>query len=887
MSDTWPLVGRAAEVEAIVTALTEGTQPLAVVVAGPAGIGKTHLLRVVAARLRSAGRAVLAGRAMLGADLAPATMFGLHQTTNPDGSTAAEQIDRALVHTRLLRDRAGRVTVMVDDADLVGPLTDAFVALAVDEGAALVVAHRDGTTAPKCVEELHRAGRTRTVQLAALSRTETAYLLAQVLDGPVAPTTAADLWKLAGGNPLVLRELIAATRIDGSLRRHAGTWRWSGRLTVSATLSDLVLGNVERLCPDVRHVLELVALSEPVTLPILRAVAPETALADAETSAFLDVDTGPRPSIVRLAHPLYGEVIRAATPAVRRQHHQRMLAGAAEKLGLDSDTDRLRVAEWKLDSDTVDDPGVLLDGARIAYSQLNIERAVRLAAAALARDGGLDAAEFYATLLTFSGDSDRAAWALDRMSSQIRTDAHRARWAIAEGVLAFAGRDDAETPDRLDAIAERMDDPVPRLTVLAHSAPMRLWSGDVAGAGPTLDKVVADPRTPSDVRSFAETFRATILAVRGQPVTALTRLSESEGETAHLPYLFNAAQQARCMAYLIGGDLTGLTASVAGQAMHHIAARAAMWSSFPLLEAELMLHRAQALRMAGRPIAARQWALEAAHRSQANARVFLSGAYAEAAHSAALAGSVAEADQLLKQADQVHQPTMDLLYPWIELARIQVRASQGDVTGACDLARRLAGRLAAGGLYGFEVHAWQTLARFGRVDADVAHRLTDLASGQPGSDACEGPLPTIAVRHAVAALAADPHALRSAAAGYAGAGMYLLAAEAAVQALATALEAGSNDVVDLANDTATMLSRCDRLHTPALNLNRPPLSTREAEVVDHIMSHKQVGAVAERLNRSPRTIEQHLHRAYRKLGVRDRATLAALHPVLRALRVVA
>jgi DNA-binding NarL/FixJ family response regulator len=66
---------------------------------------------------------------------------------------------------------------------------------------------------------------------------------------------------------------------------------------------------------------------------------------------------------------------------------------------------------------------------------------------------------------------------------------------------------------------------------------------------------------------------------------------------------------------------------------------------------------------------------------------------------------------------------------------------------------------------------------------------------------------------------------------------------------------------------------------------RPDLSAREIEVLEHAARGFTVGQIARRLVLSPRTIETHLGNAYRKLGVRNRVQALARASALGLIRI--
>ncbi|NUR85389.1 MAG: helix-turn-helix transcriptional regulator, partial [Nonomuraea sp.] len=71
-----------------------------------------------------------------------------------------------------------------------------------------------------------------------------------------------------------------------------------------------------------------------------------------------------------------------------------------------------------------------------------------------------------------------------------------------------------------------------------------------------------------------------------------------------------------------------------------------------------------------------------------------------------------------------------------------------------------------------------------------------------------------------------------------------------------------------------LASACDGAVTPALaRLNAPGLTARELEVAGLAAAGTANRDIAERLVLSIRTVENHLHAAYAKLGVTGRADL--------------
>jgi DNA-binding CsgD family transcriptional regulator len=132
--------------------------------------------------------------------------------------------------------------------------------------------------------------------------------------------------------------------------------------------------------------------------------------------------------------------------------------------------------------------------------------------------------------------------------------------------------------------------------------------------------------------------------------------------------------------------------------------------------------------------------------------------------------------------------------------------------------------------------------------------------------------------YAAAAAARNAAGLATVAQEFAAYGMPLHAAEASMMAAAiwrTMSERRAYERARLFADT--QIARCEDLTTPALRLGGPAgsLTAREREMAMAAAGGESTQAIAARLHISQRTVENHLHRAYAKLGVAGRAELRA------------
>jgi DNA-binding NarL/FixJ family response regulator len=143
----------------------------------------------------------------------------------------------------------------------------------------------------------------------------------------------------------------------------------------------------------------------------------------------------------------------------------------------------------------------------------------------------------------------------------------------------------------------------------------------------------------------------------------------------------------------------------------------------------------------------------------------------------------------------------------------------------------------------------------------------------------QGPLAAACAEHARAALSGEAGHLERAAAAFSALGALLWAAEAESAAAAAHRRSGREASAHAASVRATLLlERLEGAQTPGLALLGPveELTAREREVAVLAAGGASNREIAERLVVSVRTVENHLQRAYRKLGVGSRRELAGL-----------
>jgi DNA-binding CsgD family transcriptional regulator len=881
----WKFVGRAAEL-ARLTAAATNPNGRGLIFSGSAGIGKSRLLRQAVEALPSDRCAVWNASGNIATGGLP--FGGLAQVLpadQPPGLSPAGMLRWTL--DSLHKQAAGRTIVLaVDDAHLLDQSSAALVYLiARAEDTKVLCTVRSGEEIPLSIRALWKDDLVEHAELGPMEPTDSVALLTEMLEGRPDQPTIERLGRLADGNALMLRELVIAAQTSNEMvQNEYGLWSWTGRFELPTSLEALVDTRIGQLSPGERTVVELVALGEPIGLRLLQEAADVADVEAVEGRLLIRRVPDDRRFNVRLAHPLYGEVVRRHCPATRTLRLKAQLADLLEQAGNRRRDDLLRVAVWRLDSGTAQNAQLLLRAAGQAFGRFDVPLAARLARAALAAGGGFDAAELLATILMFTDQPEEAITVLDSVADQVTSDQRRGRWLTVRGMVTYWGLCQESTVPEISAAAAKLEDPPARARVRAFEAIMRLHRLEFAEALRLSRAVLDRPAATVAARGLARCTIAHLQAAQGELQHSGRAVAGVEADAAQwradMPYLQLALELARGTRLALAGDLAGIDAIVAAEF-----ADLAVAGDFRLGSGYLSILRAQAARLRGRTGDALRTSVDACAMLTTD-RVFAGLAHAERAHAAALRGDTVLAIEAMAASDQAHAPGMAILYPWLEQARAAVLAATGNVDGAATLLAKLVARLGADHLAGHEVLALYDLVRLGRADLEVGrptregrrqsvtHRLTQL------TETVEGALPPLLARHARAAAAQSGDELLAVANGFADLELNLFAAEATAMAVTRLREIRSPRAHEATVRLSALLERCDTVRSPALIARQPVLTERERQIARLAAGGTPSRNIAEQLYLSTRTVENHLQRVYSKLGVAGRAELL---PALRAL----
>ncbi|GAA0968379.1 LuxR family transcriptional regulator [Acrocarpospora macrocephala] len=820
-----------------------------VLITGPAGIGKTRLAAEAAANYGEVIRTVATEASR---EIPLAAFAHLLPASGAAGNPIRWGAD--------LIARPGLV-ILADDAHHLDPVSATMLEHLVRHRGAKTIA--TARTGHHVLDSLRKDDLLARIHLDPLSEDGTARLLHGALGSPATDRTIRHLHRLSGGNALFLRELVTAAQDAGILADRGSGWDLSGPVHLSPRLTELIAAKLSRLDETERQVLDYVSLAEPIGLDLLRQLVPAVALESAEARRLIVCEPDGHRRQIRLAHPLYGEVIRNTCPTLRRSRRQRELALALASTGARRSDDTLRVAVWWLDSGFPGDPSMFLRASRYALATLDTPLATRLGWAAFRADGGVETGAWLTQLLNLAGEHEQAATVLrgipapaDEASLTTLTEARLQAYGLGLRQLDQVKRIYAEAIGRLRTPTHRA-----RIeAVYAYQLAVLLDCRPAAH----LPEPVNDPVLAAYTAHAKTTGLVHLGRYRQAADLAGRVLGMADGWRNARPMALLGLELDRHTATLLGGDPA--TAEHTVVVDHEQALTERLWPAWIGLR---LMCRARSARYAGRVREASRQAREAfeltpfAHRGIVLGEVALAAAYGGDADTAA------EAVQAV--ADAKHPTGYRILTFWAELARPWIAALTSDSPTVVKTGIAVADLARAHDLPAFELIALHDLVRLGAAET-VHDRLIRAASAH------EGDLAPLLADHARAA--GDGPALLAAARRYERLGMILYAAETAAQASAVFHRPGPRPEAIFAGAWAFALAaRCPGANTPALaDLRDPGLTSRETEIAMLAVTNMTSKEIAEHLVISVRTVNNHLQSVYGKLGINGRDALGALLP---------
>lgn len=862
--DSGPLpsavVGRDNELGEVAAVVAAGGPGVAIL--APAGVGKSRLAREAVRRASEAGALTVWIQATRSA---AAVALGACAALVPEDARADDPLDVMRRTASALQERAAgrRVLLAVDDAQLLDAVSAALVLHLVVTGTVTVVATvRTGEPCPDAIVSLWKDAGAARMHLRELDAAGTGALVEAMVGGAVEEDARRWIFETSRGNALYVRELVGAALDRGTLLEVAGLWRMADRPPVSSTLAELVASRLVGLGDDERRVLELLAIGEPLRADELAGEVGDRALLAAEDDGLVTVGEA---DDVRMAHPLYGEVIAADLPRLHGRELRRRLIAIVERRDARAPGDVMRIARWRLDSGDELSADLLLESAEAALAAGDPELAERVAQRAVD-----------------SGAGARAAFLLGR--AHIR----RSRFDEAETVLASVEDD---LPDEELGIAylqrrvgllywnlHRGDDAVALLDRAATWWPGERWRqrmaalqiypllvrGGLGGSADEMGELLADPQLDPAARRQLEPMHVGLLFYSGRAREAQA-IAQAAEPVPPLSGLDEQAMFSLASASSIDGGFAWEAVRARREAAFAIAVRAQDHAAAGLAASWL----GHAHLLAGRLDDARRWLAESEWHFERQdtlgqlviTRALLVQALADRDDASAAAAMLTRAHQALGATDP-----LPVQRPYLDLAHARLALAEHDAPRAQQLLVASAQAHATMPLQA--AWLWHEALRAGASPNAV------LAPLEAAAEHCDAPMVDAFLAHVQAR---DGAALTAAADAFEQIGALVFARETALQAAGAYAGEGRQDSARRAAGRARDLFELGQGGTlPAvegLDESAVTLTAREAQLVAMAREGLTNPEIADRLVLSVRTVESHLYRAMGKLGVSDRRDL--------------
>jgi DNA-binding CsgD family transcriptional regulator len=833
-----------------------------IVFVGVAGVGKTRLALETLNALGDRGFATFRVSATEAMSNIPLGQFATLLPKLEPGTPLTEALRKtALVIKK--RAKSNRIAFFVDDMHLLDEASALLTQrITADGDVFLLGTIRSTERSPDPVISLWKDEVVSRVDLCPLSPAATGDLLELILRGPLEAPTRRALVERSAGNMLFLRELVTTARESGALVQEDGLWHLDGKLTASTRLIELVEARLSNLTDDERTALELVALGEPLSIGLFERLVTLDAQERLEARQLLRGDRDGRRLELRLAHPMYGEALRATLSSTKRRALYRSLAAGLLELGARRQSDLLNLATWSLEGGGSIDGAVMLEAAHRAWMLRDFPLARELATAASRSGAGFDAELLIAQLHITAARPQEAERMMSLLARHASDDGERTRLATARIENLCYNLFDLEAAMSVAAEAELS---VTDTACKDELATFVATLGDMRGNTSAL-LAVADLSEHSSGRAQAW---ACLIVASGYARTGRLRDAQHVAERGFevhaglgapgLPWGPDMHTAEQAWAHALLGELAEAE-SIAFRAV----AQGEWMSGWSL---------AIALNLQGRATEAARWARETAIIARRHGQAMVSKlALIQLVEALALTEQLDEADKILSvlRGDRMSSvrnfdAEVHRVHGWVEVVR-------GDLGQARTHFSRAAAEAAETGEKTWELAALYDLARVDLRSIDL-ERLVSLG------ETIEGPLTACRVAHVRARAAADAIELGSVSAAFEELGCILLAAESSSHAGAAWEQRGRSREAAAAERRANDLARrCDGATTPALKVAsgaRSQLAPRQLEIARLAARGIPNKSIARKLGLSLRTVENRLHETYAALGIGGREDLEA------------
>lgn len=831
-----------------------------VVLRGPAGVGKSHLMAIALVEQAVAGRHVVTIAASEAAQNIPLGAFLPLLTRGIVDDHHVDGMDAVAHRLRVQLAPLSPGVVGIDDAHLLDSVSIGLVHEQSRSGLVAISTVRSETPIPDSLAALWRESATQILDLDAFDESEVLAFARARLGSDIDGRLWRTLVERSGGNPLFLSHLIATARRSGSIMPTDGIWLMVKPLPAVPDVVSLLAFDLDELSPALRRLIELAVVGGPLPLELARALVDNADLEDGEERGLVSIDEA-GVGQVRPGHPMWRDAVVENLPNLRKRRLLDDLASTWARLAPGDGIARVRVAKWRLERGDVLPPqelAELFDLARVVAPDLR----ETFARAAVSAEAGVDAQLRLASFLSRQHRADEGLVQLDSVDRSHPTAEQRIN---SELIRAYILAAPAHRPTEALALLERRFGSTGSSAAVDALRALAYWR-----LGRVRDAVAVGRRLLDDPAVASESAIEAGLIVGYASVYAGDRAG-----------------------YRAIRERLGVLASVADQELPDGP------HSLRLLDAAAALMLGQSLEIAD--VLSGEGYLAALERGEDFARAEFA---AEGGWLRVLGGDLTTALPLLREAHAVRGAWAVTTLPWVRSLLVTALVLAGEQTEAEEVGALLAAAERAE-IYSADVAVAEAALLAGRGAlqdaAALSYRAAEEAEARGqrylarvhwyagmryGDSSCAaGVLRTLGrpeteadfaiATHAQGVAALDGDRTELAAILLAKAGLTWFAAEAQAQAAAIHRRNRAVDRAAVASARLPdILAGAAGLDSPVVRiLHRPPLTVRETELARLAARGIADRDIALRLGISVRTVHTHLSRVYGKLGVSGRSEL--------------
>lgn len=534
------LVGRESLLGRLGSVLEEGRGALIV---GPPGIGKSSLAAAAADRVPN-----FRVEALYGTEVSRRSPYGalapLLSELPPTGGLNPVLVLQEV--RRLLRSKsAAAPLLLVDDADQLDELSVQVISQLVRSRDAVVVATAtDLLRADPEVLSLWADGHLQRIDVEALLPEETRTLMERLLGGRVSEPAAREMWKETHGNPhftiLMTEEQIQQRR----LVRSDGTWVRARSYVHTGAVAEVISTRLSRLPEDQRKVVEILSRVSPLPLPVLLQLAAAETVDALEEDGTVVPERGAVPA-VRLGSSLLAAVVSANVPLGRSHQLWKEVSLLLENLDVLEPAALAGYVSWTLACEADPGDGAVLRAARFANDSGNSAQALDFVRSVRHGSRGQELVCEEIRALMVLGEHQEAYEVLTRFEPRF-DPARRESWTtlmIQKAALLRSLSKTGAPQQVLDMLRpDSPDSPDPSRVLSTETAAavdlaeaeLQLVEGNYPAAVKPLQELAARSGISTRMRALAVAAAVEALAVTGQAAEAMALLDAS-WELLHRP----------------------------------------------------------------------------------------------------------------------------------------------------------------------------------------------------------------------------------------------------------------------------------------------------------------------------------------------------------------